>query len=77
VLDAKPRDGRATTATVNNSGVIMLNVKDGEYTISARNLPTGYRVQSIMYGTTDLQKEPLKIDGPVTWEIILRLKPEK
>jgi hypothetical protein len=77
VLDAKPRDGRASTASVNNSGVIMLNVKDGEYNISARDLPAGYQVQSIMYGTADLQKEPLKIDGPVTWEIILRLKPEK
>jgi hypothetical protein len=77
VLDAKPRDGRATTATVDNNGVIMLNVKDGEYNISARNAPAGYRVQSIMYGTTDLQKAPLKIDGPATWEIILRLKPEK
>jgi hypothetical protein len=77
MLDAKPRDGKTTTATVNNNGVIMLNVKDGEYNISARDVPAGYRVQSIMYGTTDLQKEPLKIDGPVTWEIILRLIPEK
>jgi len=55
--------------------VIMLNLKDGEYNVSARSVPSGYQVKSIMYGTTDLQKEPLKIDGPVTWEIIVRLTP--
>jgi hypothetical protein len=26
-----------------------------------------------MYGTFDLQKVALKVDGPVTWEIIIRL----
>jgi hypothetical protein len=51
----------------------MLNLKDGEYNISVRNIPAGYQVKSIMYGTFDLQKVPLKIDGPVTWEIIVRL----
>jgi hypothetical protein len=25
------------------------------------------------YGTIDLQKSPLKIDGPITWEIVVRL----
>jgi len=53
----------------------MLNVKDGEYNISVRSVPSGYQVKSITYGTTDLQKAPMKIDGPVTWEIIVRLVP--
>lgn len=73
-LEARPDAGRPVAATVSNAGVIMLNVKDGEYSISARNLPAGYRVKSIRYGTTDLQTQPLKVDGPVTWEIIVRIE---
>ena len=65
--------GRPVTANVSGNGVIMLNVKDGEYNIAIRDVPSAYQVKSIMYGTTDLQKQPLKIDGPVTWEIIVRL----
>jgi hypothetical protein len=72
-LEAKPATGRATTADGIGNGVIMFTLKDGEYSVSVRGVPSGYQVKSIVYGTTDLQKEPLKIDGPVTWEIILRL----
>jgi hypothetical protein len=72
-LEAKPATGRATTADGPGNGVIMFTLKDGAYNVTARNVPSGYQVKSIMYGTTDLQKEPLKIDGPVTWEIIVRL----
>jgi hypothetical protein len=55
------------------TGTILLTVRDGEYNVSARSIPAGYQLKSITYGTTDLQKAPLKIDGPVTWEIIVRL----
>ena len=72
-IEAKPESGRPVTATVSGNGVIMLNVKDGEYNIAIRDVPSAYQVKSVMYGTTDLQKQPLKIDGPVTWEIIVRL----
>jgi hypothetical protein len=75
VLEAKPGAGRSTTSNIVNGGVIMLNVKDGEYNVSAKSIPSGYQLKSIMYGTTDLQEAPLKIDGPVTWEIIVRLVP--
>jgi hypothetical protein len=76
VLEAKdPKETKpgpaATASTIGN--LIMLNVKDGEYDISLRNVPAGYQLKSITYGTTDLQKAPLKIDGPATWEIIVRL----
>jgi hypothetical protein len=70
--DAKTGGGRNLANNVGR-GVIMFNLHDGEYTVTARNAPDGYRIKSIMYGTTDLQKELLKIDGPVTWEIIVRL----
>jgi hypothetical protein len=76
-LEAKPATGRATTADGVGNGVIMLTLKDGEYGVAVRNVPLGYQVKSITYGTTDLQKEQLKIDGPVTWEIIVRLVASK
>jgi hypothetical protein len=70
--DTKPGAGSPTTgASINN--LIMMNMKDGEYNVSVRDIPAGYRLKSITYGTTDLQKAPLKIDGPATWEIIVRL----
>jgi hypothetical protein len=55
--------------------VILLNVKDGEYNVTVRSVPSGYQLKSITYGTIDLRTTPLKIDGPVTWEIIVRLVP--
>src|SRR5262249_42570628 len=71
--DAKNPTSPSRTASSITNGVLLMNVKDGEYNISVRTLPAGYRVKSIMFGTTDLQKGTLKIDGPVTWEIIVRL----
>jgi len=61
------------SSSIVNRGVIMLQLKDGEYNITVRNIPEGFQLKSVMYGTTDLQKSPLKIDGPVTWEIVVRL----
>jgi hypothetical protein len=73
VLVAKNAAGVSRTSTNANTGVLILNVKDGEYNVSLRSVPAGYQLKSMTYGTTDLQKAPLKIDGPVTWEIIVRL----
>lgn len=76
-LDAKDVQGRAggSTTTISlTTGVLMLNLKDGQYNVAVRNVPAGYQLKSIMYGTTDLQKAPLKIDGPVIWEVIVRLR---
>jgi len=74
--DAKNPTGPSRTATSITNGVLLMNVKDGEYNVSVRTLPAGYRVKSIMFGTTDLQNATLKIDGPVTWEVIVRLVPQ-
>jgi hypothetical protein len=74
VLEAKPTGGGGSgDSTINVNNVIMMNLKDRKYNVSVRNIPAGFQLKSIMYGTTDLQKAPLKIDGPVTWEIIVRL----
>jgi hypothetical protein len=72
--DTKPGAGPPTTgASINN--LITMSIKDGVYNVSVRDVPAGYQLKSITYGTTDLQKAPLKIDGPSTWEIIVRLVP--
>jgi len=71
--DSKRGGDPWTALSVNN--VTMLRVKDGEYNVSLRNVPAGYQLKAITYGPTDLQKAPLKIDGPATWEIIVRLIP--
>ncbi len=75
--ETKPGSGVPRVSNIVNSRVLMLNLKDGEYDVSARSVPAGYQIKSIMYGTTDLLKSPLKIDGPVTWEIIVRLVPSR
>jgi hypothetical protein len=72
--DAKT--GATRRSNIANNGVMLLSVKDGEHNISVRSLPSAYRIKSIMYGTVDLQKAPLKIDGPPTWEIIVRVVPQ-
>jgi hypothetical protein len=75
-LEAKNAAGGTTTATVigtSSGGPMQMSLPDGEHTVSARNIPAGYQLKSIRYGTTDLQEAPLKIDGPITWEIIVRL----
>jgi hypothetical protein len=73
VVDAKNTKTGASRTALSISNLAMLSVNDGEYNVSVRNLPEGYQLKSMMYGTTDLQKTPLKIDGPVTWEIVVRL----
>jgi hypothetical protein len=72
-LEAKSAAGPSSSSNNVNDGVIMFNLKDGEYNIAPRSIPAGYQLKSITYGTTDLMKAPLKIDGPVIWEIIVRL----
>jgi len=63
----------ASTAVSDIPGIMLLTVSDGENNITVRNVPAGYVLKSMRYGPIDLQKEPLKVDGPITWEIVVRL----
>ena len=45
--------------------------------ISVRNIPEAHRLKSITYGNVDLQKEPLRLDGPAFWDIVVRLAPKR
>jgi len=58
------------------TGTFILSLGLGENSISVRNIPEAYRLKSITYGDVDLQKEPLKLDGPAIWDIIVRLTPK-
>jgi hypothetical protein len=67
--------GPAGTSQSRGPGAFILSLGNGENAISVRNIPEAYRLKSITYGDVDLQKEPLKLDGPAYWDIIVRLAP--
>ncbi|HEX4998330.1 MAG TPA: hypothetical protein VFY29_08895 [Terriglobia bacterium] len=69
-------NGKAATSYNRATGTFILSLENGENSISVRNIPEAYRLRSITYGDVDLQKEPLKLDGPALWDIIVRLAPK-
>jgi hypothetical protein len=69
-------EGNGKAATSNRTGTFVLSLGNGENSISVRNIPEAYRLKSITYGDVDLQKQPLKLDGPAIWDIIVRLAPK-
>ena len=68
-------NGAAGTTQSRGAGSFVLPLGMGENSISVVNIPQAYRLKSITYGDVDLQKQPLKLDGPATWDIIVRLAP--
>lgn len=58
------------------TAAFILSLGKGDSTISVSGIPEAYRLKSITYGDVDLQKEPLKLDGPAYWDIIVRLAPK-
>jgi hypothetical protein len=69
-------NGKPSTMQNRGTGTFVLSLANGENSIFVRNIPEEYRLKSITYGDTDLQKEPLKLDGPANWDIIVRLAPK-
>jgi hypothetical protein len=69
-------NGKPATSHNRGTGTFILSLGNGENSISVRNIPEAYRLKSITYGDVDLQKEPLKLDGPANWDIIVRLTPK-
>jgi hypothetical protein len=75
-LEARHPSGQVVTSAVipsSSGGPMQMQLSDGDHKISVTSIPTGYVLKSLRYGTTDLQESPLKVDGPITWEIIVRL----
>jgi hypothetical protein len=76
VIPAIIAESNGKTATSNRAGTFVLSLTKGDNSISIRNIPEAYRLKSITYGDVDLQKEPLKLDGPALWDIFVRLAPK-
>lgn len=70
------RTGTAGTSPNRMTGTFILSLENGENAISVRNIPDAYRLKSMTYGNVDLQKDPLKLDGPALWDIIVKLAPK-
>jgi hypothetical protein len=68
-------NGKLTTSFNRGTGTFILSLEKGENSIAVRGIPAGYRLKSMIYGDVDLQKAPLKLDGPANWDIIVRLAP--
>ena len=73
MLEARSSTGTLATTSATDPSPMVLTVPDGEHKVSVRNVPAGYVLKSMRYGTVDLQEAPLKVDGPITWEIVVRL----
>jgi hypothetical protein len=69
--------GPAGTSQTRGTGTFILSLENGENSISLRNIPEAWHLKSMTYGDVDLQKQPLKLDGPAVWDIIVRLAPDK
>jgi len=69
-------EGNGKAATSNRTGTFVLSLGNGENSVSVRNIPETHLLKSITYGDVDLQKEPLKLDGPALWDIVVRLAPK-
>jgi hypothetical protein len=63
MIVAKGTDEKVFSTAVKRDGTFRLPIAEGEYQLSISRLPAGATLKSMTYGTTDLLKEPLKLDG--------------
>jgi hypothetical protein len=75
VLEERSSTGAVTASSAVSDipGIMLLTVSDGVHKISVRKVPEGYVLKSMRYGAVDLLKDPLNVEGPITWEIVVRL----
>jgi hypothetical protein len=69
-------EGKRAAPPNRATGTFVLSLDNGENTISVRNIPETHRLKSLTYGDVDLLKNPLVLDGPALWDIIVRLAPK-
>jgi hypothetical protein len=79
-VEAKDEQGRVTPSIhpvpyqgTNTGQAFGFRLEPGEFRISVPALPAGYRIKSMTYGTTDLFRGPLKLEGTPPWSIVIRL----
>jgi len=69
-------NGKAASMQARANGTFILSLEKGENTIVVRSMPETHRLKSMTYGDVDLQKQPLKLDGPANWDIVVRIEPK-
>ena len=57
------RKGFVGGTAIRNDGTFRFPLLEGEYRIAVGKLPAGLSVKSISYGSIDLLRDPLKLDG--------------
>jgi hypothetical protein len=78
MIEAKPANGAILATAIRTDGTFRFPLSEGEYRITAARLPAGTSLKSISYGSIDLMKDPLKLDGTadiMELTIILEKKP--
>jgi hypothetical protein len=63
MIGIKRANGTTLSTAVRPEGSFRLPLAEGEYRLVFDNLPSGFTVQSMIYGSHDLAKESLKFDG--------------
>jgi hypothetical protein len=67
----RPRTGGPNSMP--QGGVIAMQLSPGDYELSVQGLPQNYEVVSISYGDLDLRTASLKVDAPLTKEVVVRI----
>ena len=74
-LQLSAQYGNGSRNSIPQGGLIAIQLPAGTYNMSVLNLPTTYTVESISYGNVDIRATPLKVDAPLTSEIVVRIAP--
>ncbi len=77
MIEAKPQKGASMATAIRPDGTFRFPLPEGQYRITLGKLPAGTSVKSISYGSIDLLKEPLILDGsaePGELQVVLEMK---
>jgi hypothetical protein len=72
-------DSAAVTVVpdLQKDGMFRLGMLEGSYKLALRDVPPGYVVKSMRYGSTDLQNAPLQVTTFPFSSIVITLAPER
>jgi hypothetical protein len=63
MIEAIPQKGASLATVIRTDGTFRFPLTEGQYHIALGKLPAGISVKSISYGSMDLLKDPLLLDG--------------
>ena len=77
MIEAQPQKGAPMATAIRTDGTFRFPLPEGQYRIALGKLPAGTAVKSISYGSIDLLKDPLILDGsaePGELRVVLEMK---